>query len=139
MKENLNDHFWDQKFKEEKISWGFEPAESAIRAKDFFVENNIKDILIPGIGYGRNAKVFLDNGIKVTGIEISQNAIDLAKEENKLMVISIGYAACHWCHVMEEESFKDPEVAQLINDSFVAIMVDREERPDIDSILRQTL
>lgn len=76
--------FWDKKFKEEKTSWGYEPADSAIRAKDFFVENNIKDILIPGIGYGRNAKIFLSHGVKVTGIEISQNAIDLARSMNNL-------------------------------------------------------
>ena len=52
--------------------WGFEPAESAILVKDFFVEEKLKDILIPGIGYGRNAKIFLENGINVTGIEIDE-------------------------------------------------------------------
>jgi hypothetical protein len=51
--------------------WGFEPSDSAIPAKDFFLEKKIKDILLPGVGYGRNAKVFLENGIKVTGIENS--------------------------------------------------------------------
>ena len=66
-------------------------------------------------------------------------AFEKARLENKPIFLSIGYSTCHWCHVMEEESFKDPEVAQLMNDTFVAIMVDREERPDIDSILRQTL
>ena len=58
--------------------WGLEPSKSAILVKDFFVEKAIKNILIPGIGYGRNAQVFRDNGIMVTGIEISQTAIDLA-------------------------------------------------------------
>ncbi|MEJ2103486.1 MAG: thioredoxin domain-containing protein [Ignavibacteriaceae bacterium] len=57
-----------------------------------------------------------------------------AKAENKLIIISIGYAACHWCHVMEHESFEDESVAQVMNDSFVSIKVDREERPDIDQI-----
>lgn len=54
---------------------GFEPTESAILAKDFFLEKNIKDILVPGIGYGRNAKVFIDNDINVTGIEISKQLL----------------------------------------------------------------
>jgi len=55
-----------------------------------------------------------------------------AREENKLVLISIGYAACHWCHVMEEECFSDPEVARLMNEHYVCIKVDREQRPDID-------
>jgi len=59
--------------------WGFEPAESAIVAADIFIENGINDILIPGIGYGRNAEIFFKNGLKVAGIEISETAINLAK------------------------------------------------------------
>jgi SAM-dependent methyltransferase len=70
--------FWELSFIENQMMWGFEPADSAILTKDFFLEKNVKDILIPGIGYGRNAKVFIDNGINVTGIEISKTAIDLA-------------------------------------------------------------
>src|SRR5687767_9464846 len=61
-------------------------------------------------------------------------ALARAAEENKALFISIGYAACHWCHVMERESFEDPQTAQQMNDNFVCIKVDREERPDIDSI-----
>ena len=61
-------------------------------------------------------------------------ALEKAKEENKLIIISIGYAACHWCHVMEHESFEDTSVAQVMNDYYVSIKVDREERPDIDQI-----
>lgn len=61
-------------------------------------------------------------------------ALNKARTENKLIIISIGYAACHWCHVMEHESFEDISVAQVMNDSFVSIKVDREERPDIDQI-----
>jgi len=71
--------FWETKFRKEKTTWGFKPSDSAIYAKDFFVANQVKNILIPGIGYGRNAKIFLDNGIKVEGIEISKSAIDMAK------------------------------------------------------------
>lgn len=72
--------FWEASFIEKQTMWGFEPADSAIIAKDFFIENNIKNILIPGIGYGRNAKIFIDNKINVTGIEISKTAIDLVTE-----------------------------------------------------------
>ena len=57
-----------------------------------------------------------------------------AQKEDKLLLISIGYSACHWCHVMEHESFEDEEVAKIMNDNFICIKVDREERPDIDQI-----
>lgn len=57
-----------------------------------------------------------------------------AQEENRLIVISVGYAACHWCHVMEHESFEDEEVAEVMNAHFYSIKVDREERPDIDMV-----
>jgi len=62
-----------------------------------------------------------------------EEAFEKARQENKLIFLSIGYSTCHWCHVMEEESFANAEVAQLMNDAFVSIIVDREERPDIDS------
>lgn len=61
-------------------------------------------------------------------------ALNQAKSENKLLLISIGYSACHWCHVMEHESFEDAEVARVMNEHFVCIKIDREERPDIDHI-----
>lgn len=64
----------------------------------------------------------------------SQEALEKAQKENKLLIISIGYSACHWCHVMEQESFEDSTVAVLMNENFVSIKVDREERPDIDDI-----
>ena len=63
-----------------------------------------------------------------------EKALNQAKTENKLLLISIGYSACHWCHVMEHESFEDPEVAKIMNAYFVCIKVDREERPDVDHI-----
>lgn len=61
-------------------------------------------------------------------------AFEKAKRENKPVFVSIGYSTCHWCHVMERECFEDPEIAALLNERFVSIKVDREERPDIDSI-----
>lgn len=63
-----------------------------------------------------------------------EDAFLAAKQQDKPIFLSIGYATCHWCHVMEKESFEDQEVAQLINESFIPIKVDREERPDIDQI-----
>ena len=60
--------------------------------------------------------------------------LNKAKKENKLVIVSIGYASCHWCHVMERESFQDSTVAELMNDKFISIKVDREERPDIDQV-----
>ena len=61
-------------------------------------------------------------------------AFELAIEEDKPVFLSVGYAACHWCHVMEHESFEDPFIANLLNQNFVSIKVDREERPDIDQV-----
>ncbi|MCF6149166.1 MAG: thioredoxin domain-containing protein [Candidatus Kuenenia sp.] len=63
-----------------------------------------------------------------------EEAFKKAKAENKVIFLSIGYSTCHWCHVMEEESFEDEEVAKLLNEFFVAVKVDREERPDIDNV-----
>ena len=68
-----------------------------------------------------------------------ETALKKAQKEDKLLIISIGYAACHWCHVMEHESFEDEAVATLMNSHFVSIKVDREERPDIDQVYMQAL
>ena len=62
------------------------------------------------------------------------DAFAKAREENKMIFLSVGYAACHWCHVMERESFVDPEIARIMNERFVCVKVDREERPDVDQI-----
>lgn len=64
----------------------------------------------------------------------SNEAFEIAKEENKPIFLSIGYSSCHWCHVMEEEVFEDEQVAAFLNQYFVSIKVDREERPDIDNV-----
>lgn len=63
----------------------------------------------------------------------TEDALAQARKENKLIIVSIGYSACHWCHVMEHESFEDEEVAAVMNKHFIAIKVDREERPDVDA------
>lgn len=72
--------FWEDKFQKIGLLWSFEPADSAIFARDLFAEKGFKSVLIPGVGYGRNAKTFIDNGFEVTGIEISETAIRLARE-----------------------------------------------------------
>ena len=61
-------------------------------------------------------------------------ALQKARKEDKPLFLSIGYATCHWCHVMAHESFEDQEVAQILNDHFISIKVDREERPDVDRV-----
>jgi hypothetical protein len=63
-----------------------------------------------------------------------KEALQKARDENKLLLISIGYSACHWCHVMEHESFEDAAVAKIMNEHFICIKIDREERPDIDQV-----
>ena len=67
------------------------------------------------------------------------DALARAKAENKPILLSIGYSACHWCHVMERESFQNPETARLMNDNFINIKVDREERPDLDDIYQKAV
>src|SRR5437870_5566385 len=64
----------------------------------------------------------------------SEEALQRAKDEDKPILVSIGYAACHWCHVMEKESFEDEATAELMNKYFINIKIDREERPDLDHI-----
>ncbi|NYE04449.1 SAM-dependent methyltransferase [Bacillus niacini] len=114
--------FWESSFIEKETMWGFEPSDSAILTKDFFLQKDVNDILIPGIGYGRNAKVFIDNGINVTGIEISKTAIELARQnglnidifhgsvtdmpfDNKLYDGIFCYALLHLLNAHEREKF----------------------------------
>lgn len=63
-----------------------------------------------------------------------EEALQKAKQEDKPIIVSIGYAACHWCHVMEHQSFENPKVAAIMNKHFVCVKVDREERPDVDAV-----
>ena len=83
--------FWEEAFKNKQEMWGLAPAKSTVLTHDFFVVNGIKNVLIPGIGYGRNAKIFRDSGMAVTGIEISQTAIGLAHKRfgDNLTIITV--------------------------------------------------
>ena len=78
--ENEKPKFWEAAFLDRKEMWGFEPARSAMLTRDLFVAHSVKTVLIPGFGYGRNAQVFKDAGMRVTGIEISKTAIELARK-----------------------------------------------------------
>jgi uncharacterized protein YyaL (SSP411 family) len=78
-------------------------------------------------------------GNPVDWFQWGEEALVKARKENKPLIISIGYAACHWCHVMAHESFVDAEVASFMNDHFVCIKIDREERPDIDQIYMEAV
>jgi uncharacterized protein YyaL (SSP411 family) len=69
----------------------------------------------------------------------SEEAFELARAEDKPVLLSVGYAACHWCHVMEHESFEDAETAELMNEGFVCVKVDREERPDVDGLYMEAV
>lgn len=75
----------------------------------------------------------------VNWVPWSEKALEQAKSEGKLILVSIGYSSCHWCHVMESETFENPEVAGLMNEHFINIKVDREERPDIDNVYMTAL
>src|SRR5258708_20566663 len=68
-----------------------------------------------------------------------EEALQKAQQEDKPILLSVGYSACHWCHVMERESFENEDIAGLMNQHFVSIKVDREERPDIDNIYMQAV
>ena len=67
----------------------------------------------------------------------NEDSINLAKKEDKPIFLSVGYSACHWCHVMAHESFEDKDIAKIMNEKFINIKVDREERPDIDDIYQR--
>ncbi len=79
-------NIWEAVFADKQMMWGAEPTLSAIFAKDYFVRMGVRDVLIPGIGYGRNARPFLEQGMSVTGIEISGTAISLARSQLGLQI-----------------------------------------------------
>ncbi|EPR67362.1 class I SAM-dependent methyltransferase [Cyclobacterium qasimii] len=73
--------FWEESFRDKQSMWGFTPADAALDTVKLFKEHGLHNVLVPGFGYGRNAKVFTDHGFEVTGIEISETAIAIAKKE----------------------------------------------------------
>ncbi|MGG0414147.1 class I SAM-dependent methyltransferase [Peribacillus simplex] len=137
---------WESSFMENQMMWGLEPSDSAILTKDFFLEKKVKDILIPGIGYGRNAKVFTDNGINVTGIEISKTAIELARQnglnlnifhgsvtdmpfDNKLYDGIFCYALIHLLNNRERDKFIKACYNQLKPNGYMIFTTISKEAP----------
>ena len=119
--------FWEKSFVQKQAMWRFEASAIAILVADYFAENELKEILIPGIGYGRNAKPFIDKGMNVTGIEISKTAIGIARQnglENKIYHGTVtdmpfdnklydGIASFALIHLLNEEERK-----KFINDCY---------------------
>ena len=93
-------------------------------------KNNLIDQLSPYLKQHKDNPVFWQIWSKKT--------LDLAKNQKKPILLSIGYSSCHWCHVMAHESFEDKETAELMNKFFINIKVDREERPDIDFVFQSS-
>ncbi len=103
------------------------------QAENSLVKNNYFDMPHTNALINATSPYLLQHAHNPVNWEVwSEKLIDQAKAENKLILVSIGYAACHWCHVMEHESFEDEKVAAVMNENFVCIKVDREERPDVD-------
>jgi len=91
-----------------------------------YKQNNLKTATSPYLQQHKNNPVWWQSW--------SDEILEYAKQENKPLLISIGYSACHWCHVMEKQSFEVDEVAEIMNNYFVCIKIDREERPDLDAL-----
>lgn len=139
--------FWEQNFIEKQEMWGFEPASSAVITKDLFLEHGVENVLIPGIGYGRNAKVFLDAGMQVTGIEISETAIQLARKHfGGRLIIHLGsvtnmpfdkekyegifcHALIHLLDTDERAKFLEDCYAQLVQNGYMAFTALSKEAP----------
>ena len=131
-KDNSLHSFWESSFQEKQKMWGLTPANSAFEATRLFLENRFQHILIPGLGYGRNAIPFLDNGMQVTGIEISETAISLAKAQFGDQLLNIyqgsvgempfsddrydGIFCYSLIHLLDE-----PERIKLIEDCFIQL------------------
>jgi len=144
---NEKPEFWEKSFSEKQEMWGFEPAKSAILTKEFFLQQGVKTVLVPGFGYGRNAQVLKENGMQVTGIEISQTAIDMAvKHYGNEMTIYHGsvtdmpfdnkkydgifcYALIHLLDAPEREKLVRDCYAQLNAGGYMVFTVISKEAP----------
>ncbi len=132
--------YWETKYKEAGALWKFEPADSADSAMKLFKLKQFRKILIPGVGYGRNAKLFVDNGFEVTGIEVSGSAIDLARQNGLNFPIRLGsvtqmpfdkiqydgifcYALIHLLSRPERRTFLEMCFNQLISGGIMVFVV----------------
>jgi SAM-dependent methyltransferase len=132
--------YWESKFKTEGPLWDFLPADSALRTIEIFKSNDIKKILIPGFGYGRNGKLFIEKDFEITGIEISKSAIDIARVNNINCTIHHGsvtampfdnkifdgiycYALIHLLNKKERQIFLNSCFSQLRNDGLMVFII----------------
>jgi len=132
--------YWETKFKDGGLMWDFLPSDSAIRTLDIFKSNILNQILIPGFGYGRNARIFIENGFDVTGIEISKSAIELARANGINCVIHHGsvtsmpfddklydgifcYALIHVLNKKERQAFLKSCLNQLKDNGLMIFVV----------------
>ena len=139
--------FWEKTFKAKQEMWGFQPALSTVLTKELFMKREVKNVLIPGIGYGRNAAIFIDIGMTVTGIEISSTAIELARKHygDNLNVFhgSVGdmpfyqvlydgifcYALIHLLNKRERTKFIKDCYNQLSSDGYMVIIAVSKASP----------
>lgn len=120
--------FWESSFRDKQEMWGWEPAHSAIETLELFKKHGLNKILIPGFGYGRNAKIFIDNGFDVTGIEISETAIGIAKKHfgNSIRIYNDSVGAMPFDHELYDGIFSyalvhllnEKERAKLIKECY---------------------
>jgi len=132
--------YWEAKFNDEGLMWDFYPSDSAVRALDIFRSNRLNHILIPGFGYGRNARLFIDNGFEVTGIEISGSAIKLANTSGLNCIVHHGsvvsmpfddneydgifcYALIHLLNKRERQNFLKASFNQLKSKGIMVFVV----------------
>jgi SAM-dependent methyltransferase len=138
--------YWESRFKNEGAMWKTEPADSAISAMDLFKSEGLNKILIPGFGYGRNARLFCENGFNVTGIEISRSAIELAKESGLKCKIHHGsvtsmpfddkqfdgiycYALIHLLNKKERRTFLKSCYSQLKAGGIMIFVISTKQTP----------
>lgn len=128
--ESEKPEFWESAFNDKQEMWGFEPAKSAVLTKDFFLEQSVRSVLIPGIGYGRNAKIFQDAGMSVTGIEISKTAIEMARKH-----YGTGLIIHHGS--VTDMPFDNKQFDGIFCYALIHLLDDSERRKLIDDCYRQ--
>jgi len=118
----------------QRIVKGLVPRLLEVKQYRWFVSENMSEMAENRLGQQLSPYLKQHKNNPVDWYPWGQEAIQKARDENKMIFLSIGYSTCHWCHVMERESFENDQVAQVMNENYVNIKVDREERPDVDKV-----